>query len=498
MALGRGLGTWIAAGAVALGVGVACGPPKFPPEVPENDTSDAPREAVNCNAVHTPIEPDLVGLDASARAALDTQRRGGIAVVRYRGRGCNLELEVLPNCVAAGEYAFSPYSSTESLVAHTASEVYDDFPLAASRLSSRVTDDRGLRADVMLAGIVAIKTPAIYRPEQLMGDCRGATHVVSKIYVGGFAMAAGKTRELEARPSLFRSGSDSGDTVILQREGSAQACEEAQEKGIESKACDVPLRVALLPIPVPCEADTGPCDAHADALGDASAPAVSSAADGGSDVAPGGMVHVPGGTFTMGARTRAEVKSDPALRTVTVAAFDLDTNEVTVSDYAACVDAGLCVIGSVVQPTCNYGHAERSNHPMNCVDWSEASVYCHAQNKRLPTEEEWEYAARGGGEERAYSWGSAEPAQQLCWSGITKRDGTCPIRSFAAGAYGLYDMAGNVSEWTSSPSSSDRRDTRVYRGGGWSDARALDFRGAYRDAHAPSNRDGDLGFRCAR
>jgi formylglycine-generating enzyme required for sulfatase activity len=491
---------WIALGA---GAAIAClipkpPEPKPPPEEPQARTpSDWPHSAVNCDAVRTPVEPDLIGLDASARAALTSQGRDGIAVVRYRGRGCDMRLDVLPSCGAKGDYAFTPYSSTESRIAHTATELYADFPLAASRLSGRVTDDRGLRVDVMLAGIQAIKAPMIYSADELTGDCRGATHTVSKIYVGGFAMAAGNTRALEARASLFRGGSDSEDTVILEREGSAQACEEAQEKGVESKACDVPLRVALLPI---CDSHGVPCGSDAGVLDvDASAPAVAaSTADGGTEPAPGGMVHVPGGTFTMGARTRVDLKNDPARRTVTVAEFDLDVNEVTVSDYGACVDELLCSPGPVVQPTCNYGHVDRSNHPMNCVDWSQASVYCHAQAKRLPTEEEWEYASRGGAEERTYPWGSAEPARQLCWSGITKRDGTCPVRAFAAGAYGLYDMAGNVSEWTSSPSSSDRKDTRVYRGGGWSDARALDFRGAYRDAHAPSNKDSDLGFRCAR
>jgi formylglycine-generating enzyme required for sulfatase activity len=496
--MGKSLLAWLAVTAAAFGTAIACLQPKSPADAEEGASTGAPVANVNCSAVHASIEPDLVGLEASERAMLDTRREGGVAVVRYRGRGCDVQLDVLPSCVAAGEYVFSPYSATESRIARTASEVYDHFPLAASRLSGRVTDDRGLRVDVMLAGVVAIKTPTIYRPEQLTGDCRGATHVVSKIYLGGFAMAAGSARALEARASLFHSASDAGDTVILQREGSATACEEAQEKGVESKACDVPLRIALLPIPVPCDADAGPCGSVAEPLGDASAPVSASTGDGGAETAAGAMVHVPGGTFTMGARARADAKNDPARRTVTVDAFDLDANEVTAGEYETCVEDDLCPVGIVDQPTCNYGHADRSNHPMNCVDWNQASAYCHARGKRLPTEEEWEYASRGGAEERTYPWGGAEPARQLCWSGIAKRDGTCPVRTFAAGAYGLYDMAGNVSEWTSSPFSADRRDTRVYRGGGWSDARALDFRGAYRDAHAPSNKDSDLGFRCAR
>jgi formylglycine-generating enzyme required for sulfatase activity len=481
MRMERSLVARIAIGVGAWGTAIACDPAKSPVD----DAEGSSGREVNCKAVRTPVEPDLVGLDPSARAAL--AGRSGVAVVRYRGRGCNVRLDVLPSCVASGEYAFSPYSTTESVVARTKTELYDHFPLAASRLASRVTGDRAFRADVMLAGIVAIKTPMLYRAEDLMGDCRGATHIVSKIYVGGFALASGTAHVVEARPSLFRGGADDGnDIVILQREGSFKACEDAQEKGVESRACDVAVRVALLPIPVPCDADGGPC-ASGNGLG---------SADGGADTAPGGMVQIPGGTFTMGATSRVAPKNDPAHRTV--AAFDLDVNEVTASDYANCVSRGLCTAGSVEQPTCNYGHTDRANHPMNCVDWSQASVYCHALGKRLPTEDEWEYASRAGAEQRAYPWGSLEPAQQLCWSGITKRDGTCPVRSFPPGAYGLYDMAGNVSEWTSSPSSADQRDTRVYRGGGWSDARALDFQGAFRDAHAPTNKDSDLGFRCAR
>lgn len=492
----------------ALAIVVACAPPPPPvrPEVPESDPDstwhDAPHKDVNCNTVRTPVEPDLIGLDASARASLDSQRHEGVFVVRYRGHGCDVRFDILPSCTAAGSYAFMPYSATESKVAHGDAELYAEFPLAASRLASRVTGESALRADVMLVGIEAIKAPRTYRVEDLQGDCQGATHVVTKIYVGGFAMATGNARGLEARPSLFRGGSTSDDAVILQREGSAKACEEAQEKGAFNPACDVPLRLALLPIPVACDSDSGKCGTVAEALplGDASAPLASAprTGDGGAEPAPGGMVHIPGGTFTMGARSRVDLKNDPARRTVTVAAFDLDVTEVTVSDYTACVDQSLCPAAPTDQPTCNYGHADRANHPMNCIDWNQAWAYCHAQGKRLPTEEEWEFAARGGPEERTYPWGVSEPSRQLCWSGITKRDGTCPVRTFAAGAYGLYDMAGNVSEWSSSPYSADRKDARVCRGGGWSDARALDFRGAYRDAHAPSNRDSDLGVRCAR
>lgn len=208
------------------------------------------------------------------------------------------------------------------------------------------------------------------------------------------------------------------------------------------------------------------------------------------------MVHIPGGTFTMGPRTRVAIVNDPMQHKVTVAPFDIDNNLVTVAEYTHCVEEQMCPAPASDQPTCNLGHADRANHPMNCVNYTQAAAYCHAKGERLPNEDEWEFAARGGPEERTYPWGNAEPAAQLCWSGITKRDGTCPVGSFAPGAFGLHDMAGNVWQWTGSAFSPERKDARVCRGGGWPDARALDFRGAYRVAHAPSNRDSDLGFRC--
>ena len=94
---------------------------------------------------------------------------------------------------------------------------------------------------------------------------------------------------------------------------------------------------------------------------------------------------------------------------------------------------------------CNYGDPAVANHPMNCVNWGQAAVYCQAHGKRLPTEQEWEFAARGGAEERPWPWGSEAPGAQLCWQGVSKQT-MALARSLAsaAGAYGLEDMVGNV------------------------------------------------------
>jgi formylglycine-generating enzyme len=473
-------------------LGVAC--ILRPPSTGSRPVDEGVAEDLPCTGARLPAEPDLIGLDSSARAALDVARQQGVVVVHYKGHGCDIRLDVLMNCVAPGNYAFSPYASTGSTIAHGLPELYANLPLGASRLASHWNNSAALRADTVVIGIHGIKLPAAFRAEDLRGDCAGATHVVSKIYVGAFALAVGDAAALAARPSLLgaaSSASTPGAPTVVEREGNAKACEEAQEKGAFSPTCDVPLRLGLLPIATGGCTEDGGCGSVVSAAIDAAAPAP----EGG---APPGMVHIAGGSFTMGPRTRVAIVNDPMRHTVTVAPFDIDADLVTVKEYSHCVDEELCPTPKADQPTCNYGHADRQNHPMNCVDYSQASAYCHAKGERLPSEEEWEFAARGGAEERTYPWGNAEPAQQLCWSGITKRDGTCPVGAFVAGAFGLHDMAGNVWQWTGSAFSPERKDARVCRGGGWSDARALDFRGAYRDAHAPTNRDSDLGFRCAR
>ena len=136
---------------------------------------------------------------------------------------------------------------------------------------------------------------------------------------------------------------------------------------------------------------------------------------------------------------------------------------------------------------------------MNCVDWGMAMTFCKAQQKRLPTEAEWEWAARGGGDARKFPWGSAEPEFQACWSGVSTRNGTCEVGSFADGKarFGHQDLAGNVWEWTSSKYQADKAD-RVLRGGCWAGVVASGLSASFRVGDEPSLRSDSLGFRCAR
>jgi len=212
------------------------------------------------------------------------------------------------------------------------------------------------------------------------------------------------------------------------------------------------------------------------------------ATTGGSDPGdcPTGMAWLPSGSFKMGQRGD----------TPPVASYCLDVNEVRVDTYAACVRGGKC---SEAQTggNCNGDQPERAKHPVNCVDWNQASSYCAAVGKRLPTEEEWEWAARGAANGTTYPWGNAPPRSQLCWSGLTKRDSTCAVGSFPGGAspQGLQDLAGNVWEWTSTTDGANR----ILRGGCWSYDNPDDFAAANRSyGYFPTKQSICIGFRCAK
>jgi hypothetical protein len=143
---------------------------------------------------------------------------------------------------------------------------------------------------------------------------------------------------------------------------------------------------------------------------------------------------------------------------------------------------------------------DRGNHPVNCVDFDQAEAYCAFAGKRLPTEREWEYAARGGAEERRYSWGEEDPTpERACYI----HPGTCPVASFAPGAFGLYDMTGNVWEWTSTwfgsyPGEALSGRYRVYRGGSWSRRFPHWLTTTLRNRYEPGEWSASVGMRCAR
>jgi formylglycine-generating enzyme len=220
-----------------------------------------------------------------------------------------------------------------------------------------------------------------------------------------------------------------------------------------------------------------------------------------------GMVLVPGGRFFMGVQPGTAPEGTRLGHEEVVLPFWIDKTEVTVGQYVACVDAKHCKPTRAKGMACNVS-ARRLTHPINCIRWSEADAYCRSVGKRLPTEAEWERAARGT-DERIYPWGRAAPDEQLCWDHADQtRTTTCQVGSFPSGAspYGVLDMAGNVAEWTSSsPASKLRRDQRIFKGGGFvmeplamGNPDWLDYRTEQSGSNLPTFDAIDLGFRCAR
>ncbi len=203
----------------------------------------------------------------------------------------------------------------------------------------------------------------------------------------------------------------------------------------------------------------------------------------------GGMVTIPAGNFLYGDDKKS----------VYLAAFKIDKTEVTVAAYAKCVEAGKCSEPDSGGTYDNWDKRGRENHPVNEVNWNDATAYCAWAGKRLPTEQEWEKAARGT-DGRTYPWGEQEPT---CDRTIMKQGGwgcgknaTWPVCSKPNGnsPYGLCDTADNVSEWTASSEGT----YRVLRGGSWYDGFAAFFRAANRSFNSPAARYYFYGFRCAQ
>ena len=209
-------------------------------------------------------------------------------------------------------------------------------------------------------------------------------------------------------------------------------------------------------------------------------------------VCPDGMVLVREGTYTTASLNQ----------TTTVRPFCMDRTEVTADAYAACVDGGICS-KSDMHSECTWG--KDGKLPINCVDFNQATFFCAVTGKRLPTEEEWEWAARGGTRGTKYPWGNDNPSGQVCWQhrpDAPEVPAPCPVGSFPAGdsPLGIHDLAGNVSEWTSSVFSVKDESDRVYRvvRGGDYFTWAVSAGVGHRGIEPPSTRSEWTGFRCAR
>jgi formylglycine-generating enzyme required for sulfatase activity len=221
-----------------------------------------------------------------------------------------------------------------------------------------------------------------------------------------------------------------------------------------------------------------------------------------------GMIAIPAGEFTMGSANKIERPP----HTVFVDAFEMDRFEVTNEQFERFVaETGYVTDAEKAGDTSWRYYAEgKPNHPVVKVSWNDAKAFCEWAEKRLPTEAEWEKAARGT-DGRTYPWGNDWDVNKANTKDAGYR-GTTIVGSFSDGAspYGVMDMAGNVAEWTSDwfqpypgyPGGDGEAQYfgekyRVIRGGGWFSDQEL-VRTTERSASSVELANDDVGFRCAR
>jgi len=225
------------------------------------------------------------------------------------------------------------------------------------------------------------------------------------------------------------------------------------------------------------------------------------------------MVFIPAGEFTMG-NDNGRDNEKPA-HPVYLDAFLIDQTEVTNNLYAQCVAEGACMEPKGKAPPnvpSYYGDPKFDNYPVIYIDWIRAKNYCEWAGRRLPTEAEWEKAARGINA-YLYPWGNNPPDSTL----LNYNNSVFHISevgSYQAGAspYGVLDMAGNVWEWVSdyfsetyyaqpnnskNPQGPRVTDTGVLRSGGWDSKTEASVGATYRNSQGRAGANSSFGFRCA-
>jgi formylglycine-generating enzyme required for sulfatase activity len=239
------------------------------------------------------------------------------------------------------------------------------------------------------------------------------------------------------------------------------------------------------------------------------------------------MILIPAGPFVMGANGQGDFEG-PA-REVTLRAFRMDATPVTNAQFHRFINAtGYRTRAEVAGSA--WGHVgddfrpveglnwhaatlpDRGDHPVTYIAWADALAFANWAGKRLPTEAEWEKAARGGRPGALYPWGDSTPDGSQSNFAQTPAfiPPTTPVKRFAPNEYGLYDMVGNVWQWCAdwyqadyyaggsrvNPTGPEQGQHRVRRGGSWNVIQTFRLRCANRGAVDPGMTVPNLGFRC--
>ena len=507
---GLGLGLGLLAVTVAAGCGRSRGN-LASHLAPTQDLAGATGQA-RCGVAKSHDRPLIIEWPSPERGALESQVLRGDHLVVVRYEGC--EMEVLRRCYARGRYAFSGVQQkVDNSSIRSADELYAKIPLGAARLEAELERHGALSLAMTYVGAYEAEGGSLseaLESDALEGRCDGATHVVTNLSVGAFQLTSASGAGVKAGaevglPGGVGEGAGGGVSSTHARgfrrsDGDPGACSGYSDTR-PPEGCGALLRIEVEALS-PSEPQNAKKDKERPAKGRC----------------PRGSVEVEGGVFTPS--STGEWGSSWG-GNQSVDGLCVGIHEVSVAEYSRCARAGACSQAPTTvdwteisdaereqhSDLCNGSRTGRRKHPVNCVSWHQAESYCRAQGGRLPTEAEWEWAARGGDQQRSYAWGEDDPDPELvnaCGRECSKNEnlfdrrdgnhGTAKTGSYrrGRGRWYLEDLAGNVWEWTQSGDS----DERVLRGGGFWSIDDDELRVGGREAVELRSRRADVGFRC--
>ena len=517
-------------------------------------------DQARCSVIHSRSRPLVIEWPAADRGSLERHLGRGLAVVRYEG----CRMEVLRGChVPGSRYRYGGFTrKAEEVRMRDADELHANLPIGASALEGKLARASALSVEIAMVGMHEADRDGVYLDE-LQGRCEGATHLVSGVQVGAYAFWLEREAELGGAAGLA-GGPGVGvrsrvERELLSSDGDPAACAQASlDDSAPPAGCGAVIRLEVVPLGeartvepgcpgglqwngpqcertepprecpddgvlqggAQCRRDPAPCEDPERCAPSPEGGAITSspALPRGSAGCPEGMARVPGG-------------ADGELA---IGDFCLDLTEVTAGAYAQCVEDGACTraattawwpklegrVRDAASELCTAGRSDRAAHPINCVTVEQAEAHCAWRGARLPSEAEWQWAARGGEQGRDYPWGEQAPdltranaCGTECRAWFQRRDtereavafeaddgwaGTAPVGRFPAGAgrWGHLDLAGNVAEWTSDISTRRKQKRRVVGGSFWAQRPGW-LRTEDTIAADPVRRDPVIGFRCA-
>lgn len=450
----------------------SCGGSSPEPRAP---ALDLPGQST-CKVKGSQLHPLIVEWPSVARAELEARMKSGPVVVRYSG----CEMDVLPQCRAKnGAYRYVGVTrKVDRISIRDEDTLWANMPIGAAGLEADLRRSGQLDVSMTIVGQYE-STVTELTADDLEGSCDGATHLLASMSVGAFELTTAARNE--AGVGVRAAGAGVGARSAPEREtisadGNAGACLDSR-RGAESPPadCGALLRVDAVALgargerPAVCPEgshwDGEVCVREQVVTRVQCPPGSTLQASGcvamgtGAGQCPDDMIFVPAGSFSLASGGSATLEQ--------IGDLCVDRTEVTARAYLACVAEKKCkrsarkdgcwVIeledrrtGGFVSVPSTVDNPATHDHPINCVTQEEASAYCRVFGKRLPTEAEWEWVARGGVSARRFTWGDASPGGQACW--YRARKGSCSVSAHPGDQtiHGVLGMGGNVTEWTSS------------------------------------------------